>query len=54
MLTQWDNDGGPPSATAHLWSLQRGDRLQTSESDVCKRQILTSKDDPRTERLKYL
>ena len=30
----------------------RGDRLYTSESDVCRRQILTYKDDPRTERMK--
>ena len=29
-------------------SLQRGGRLYTSESDVCRRQILTYKDDPRT------
>ena len=27
-------------------------RRQTSESDVCRRQILTSKVDPRTERIK--
>ena len=27
------------------------DRLYTSESDVCRRQILTYKDDPRTERI---
>ena len=33
-------------------ALQRGDRLQTSESDVCRRQILTTKDDPLTERFK--
>ena len=31
---------------------QRGDRLYTSESDVYRRQILTSKDDPHTERIK--
>ena len=31
---------------------QRGDRLYTSESDVCRRQILTYKDGPRTERIK--
>ena len=30
----------------------RGDRLYTPESDVCRRQILTYKDDPRTERIK--
>ena len=29
-------------------------RGPTLESDVCRRQILTSKVDPRTERLKYL
>ena len=28
---------------------QRGDRLYTSESDVCRRQILTYKDGLRTE-----
>ena len=37
---------------ACLLPLQRGDRLSTSESDVCRRQILTSKVDPRTERVK--
>ena len=31
---------------------QRGDRLYTSESDVCRRQILTSKDDHRAEKNK--
>ena len=31
--------------------LQCGDRLYTSESDVCRRQILTYKDGPRTERI---
>ena len=30
-----------------------GDRLYTSESDVCGRHILTYKDDPRTGRVKY-
>ena len=30
----------------------RGERLYTSESDVCRRQILTCKDGPRTERIK--
>ena len=33
-------------------SLQRGDRIYTSESDVCRSQTLTYKDDPRTERIK--
>ena len=33
---------------------QCGDRLQTSESVVYKRQILTSEVDPRTERTKNL
>ena len=32
---------------------QRGDRLQTPESDVSRRQILTSKFDPHPERVKY-
>ena len=31
---------------------QRGDRLYTSKSDVCRRQILTYKDDHCTERNK--
>ena len=31
-----------------------GDRLQTPESDVARRQIQTSKDDPRTEKNKYI
>ena len=30
----------------------RGDRLYTPESVVCRRQILTYKDDPRTESIK--
>ena len=30
--------------------MQRRDRLYTSESDVCKRQIMTYKDGPLTER----
>ena len=41
------------------YPFQRGDRLYarighlyTSESDVCRRQILTYKDGPRTERIK--
>ena len=34
--------------------LQRGNRLPTSESDVCRRQILTSKVDPHTVRVKII
>ena len=34
-----------------LQPLQRGDRLQSSESDVCRRQILSSKVDLRTVRI---
>ena len=34
--------------------LQCGDRLYTSESDVCRRQILTHKDSPRTARVKTI
>ena len=30
------------------------DRLHASESDVCRRQILTYKDGPLAERIKYL
>ena len=30
------------------------DRLYTSESDVCRRQILTYKEYPSTERVKYI
>ena len=33
---------------------QCADRLYTSESDVYRRQILTYKDDPRTERMKIM
>ena len=33
--------------------LQHGDRLQTSESDVYRRQILTTKVDPRAVRVNY-
>ena len=35
-----------------LQPFQCGDRFYTSESDVCRCQILTYKDGPRTERLK--
>ena len=34
--------------------LQRGDRLYTSESDVCRRQILTYKIGPQAVRVKIL
>ena len=34
-----------------IQTFQRGDRLYTSESDVCRRQILAYKDGPRTERI---
>ena len=34
--------------------LQCGDRLYTSESDVCRRQILTCKVDPRTVRVNII
>ena len=33
--------------------LQRGDRLLSTEYDVCRRQILTTKVYPRTVRVKY-
>ena len=36
---------------AVYYPFQRRDRLYTSESDVCRRQILTYKDGPRTERV---
>ena len=35
-----------------VYPFQRGDRLYTSKSDVCRRQILTYKDGPRAERIK--
>ena len=35
-----------------IWLFQHGHRLYTSESDVCRRQILAYKDCPRTERNK--
>ena len=38
----------------HEFNMQRGGRLYTSTSSVCRRQILTSKVDPRTKRVKYL
>ena len=34
--------------------LQCGDRLRSSESDVYRRQILTTKVDPRAVRVKYM
>ena len=33
----------------YILPFQRGDCRNTSESDVCRRQTLTAKDDPRTE-----
>ena len=36
------------------YPVQSGDRFYTSESDVCRRQILTYKDGPRTEGIKIL
>ena len=48
-LTLYWLNAGPTSATP---AFQCGDRVQTSESDVCRRQILTSKVDPSTERIK--
>ena len=45
----------PPHYMCHLIYnnlFQRGDRLYTSESDVCGRQILIYKDGHRTERIK--
>ena len=36
------------------YPFQRGDRLWTSESDVWRRQILTSKVNPRAERIKFI
>ena len=35
-----------------FYFFQCEDRLQTSESDVCRRQMLTYKDGPSTERVK--
>ena len=43
------NDTGP--FLCH-YRFQRGDRFYTSESDVCRRQILTYKNDPITEIIK--
>ena len=37
-----------------LHILQRGDRLESTESDVYRRQILTTKVDPRTVRVKNI
>ena len=33
------------------FTLQHGDSCNTSESDVCRRHILTYKDDPRSEKI---
>ena len=41
-----------PTARINIFFFQCGDRLYTSESAVYRRQILTYKDDPRTERVK--
>ena len=40
------------AAAAAVLLLQCGGRLYLSESDVCRRQILTTKVDPRTVRVK--
>ena len=40
--------------TLVIQPFQRGNRLYTSESDVCRRQILTYKDDPRAERIEMI
>ena len=37
-----------------MYLFQRGDRVYAPESDACRRQILTSKRDPRDARVKYL
>ena len=37
-----------------IYHFQRGDRLWTSESNVCRRQMMTSKVDPRTDSIKYI
>ena len=37
----------PPMSIHLRLTLQRGDRLKSSESDVCRRQILTTKVYPR-------
>ena len=36
-----------------VYPFQRGDRLYTSESDVCRHQILTYEDSPALKELKY-
>ena len=49
------HNGGPKPDSFHLFTSESaggGDRLYTSESDVCGRQILTYKDGPRAERIK--
>ena len=45
---------GPCSETFESKPFQYGDRLDTSESDVCGRQILTYEDGPRTGRSKNI
>ena len=46
------------STAINCWFFQcvggGGGRLKTSESDVCRRQILTSKDDPRSDKVNRL
>ena len=45
------------SINGKLWSLNRfqpGDRIYTSESDICRRQILSYKNGSHTERIKIL
>ena len=45
--------GGGGGGGGYDSPFQRGDRLNTSESDVCGRQILTYKVDPPTESLVF-
>ena len=40
-------------AIIHILHFQRGDRLQSSESDVYRRQILTSKDGLRAKKVEH-
>ena len=50
----WEGGGSPELVAYADPKPHLGDRLYTSESDVYRRQILTYKDGPRTERVKIL
>ena len=52
MYTRWLKYPYVPNYNISNWPFQRGKRVYTSEYDVCRRQILTFKVDPRADSMK--